>query len=56
MYKIILKKEGRDRLKEKYKVCDATVSLVLSFKRMTELHCTMRSYAMNELKGWLIEN
>lgn len=53
--RIYLSKSSREELKHRFGVSSSTVSEVLNFKRTNKRSCEMRSYAVNKLRGLLIE-
>ena len=53
--KIIVRKELRQILMEKFNVSSSTVCLALNFVRLNPSHCAIRNYAVNNLKGIYIE-
>ena len=55
-YRIMVNKQDRERLIEKFGVSHATISYVLNFKRFNDLHSEIRNYAMNHLNGILLRN
>jgi len=55
MYKIWVSKQDRAELIRTFNVTNATISYALNFKRMSESHSRIRNFAMNTLKGILIE-